>query len=265
MKTKEKPVQVPGLGGRLPKAKLISVSEVVKRSIRQAQKIMDDPILQLGRAQHLKIIAPGYDIATDHHGLVWSHLVGQDYVQMAYISNLNLAKLILLFCSKMSGAYRQQSLRFPSLDGNMLNAKNSELVTPSVSFPKGLSAESPVYFVWDLSRLSNLMESTGDMLILSDNGLYRWQYTHKHIRGAWRQYPKNLKSKKRSVVISSKLERVSIEDMEQFISSGQVVPIRLLFGMRDAVKSMSGELHRLQSHASSVLDFANSVLGRIQQ
>lgn len=243
------------------KRKMVNgLAAVVKKSARQAQEIIDDPILQLARSRSVQVGS----LMGDKQEIIWSHIVGQDYIHISSISSENLAKLIMLFCLKISGAYGQASLRFRSFGRSMLNTEDSGFITPPglLKFPKGLSSESPVYFYMSLSKTGVQVDNTGDVLILSIHGLYRWQYEYKVVRGTWISHGSRVKGKQK-VVVASVLSSVSIEGMDKLISGGQVVPIVLLYGLRDHVCSISGELRSVQNNMSQVLNFTNGALSRI--
>ena len=188
-------------------------------------------------------------------GVVLGKKVPPDIMGKVTIAVLHHAKMGYLHCS--------QVIKLNSIDRELLNNPSSELLTPRdiLNLPRGLQLKSKLYFsleakIHDGNDVffsgKNRKVHEGDYIILTEDGIYRWEYSYnrKNI-GFWARHPKykkNLTSKTRFIPSVCRFTPMTSKEFEVLFTENPDLFLNLMHRIHQQVQNQKGEITRVHSH-----------------
>jgi len=258
------------------KVKVILVSGSHRR------EMTEDSFREHFNREEVKLTFPHkLDLKANGDSRVLDYLLGVGYVQAKEIKPETMGKIAVAIFYQAGAAYGQISrhCRTKTLDEALLNAENSELVTPpdAVKLPKELQLKSLFHFKLEVKVLDDVGDviggrekespdrKIGDYIVFTEDGVYGWTYDYllSHISGIDEEYPKNLTSKARFLPSKCSFVKMDSALFTELFRGKPDLFLNLMHRVREQLQQEIGELSRIKNVSSSNLEKIIGMLSKI--
>ncbi|MEK7610100.1 MAG: hypothetical protein AAB470_03235 [Patescibacteria group bacterium] len=219
----------------------------------------------------------------DENSRLASYLLGHDWIHTSQIPPEVMANLAVAVFYWARVAFESGNFVRSTLDQALLNPSNSTMVTSSgtETMPKGLTRDSLFYFslLAEVSGEGNfqiLPKATfvkndpprlifGKQIVVTNAGVFYWEYTYGYVLGAVDKYVKNLKTKVRHFPKKCIFTKMNSGQFEKLFRAEPTLGLDLILRVRDQLHYQENEAVRIKSLVRDAIKKIDAVSSRIHR
>jgi hypothetical protein len=244
----------------------------------------DTSIKEMFDREEVKLTFPRkLDLAANGDSRLLDYVLGSAHVAAKDIQPETMGKIAVAIFYHAKGAYGQISrhCRTKTIDESLLNAEDSELITPHdrVKLPRDLQLKSLFHFKLETKVLDDVGdvigehekespdEKIGDYIVFTEDGVYRWVYSYARashlVNLTGMKYHKNLTSKTRFLPTRCLFVKLDSAGFTELFHGKPDLFLNLMHRVKDQLQNEIGELTRIKNVSSGHLENIISMLSKI--